>query len=222
MKQIQVTLDYILGKPLLIASKHSSALLSSVRGVVVSFTCTIQVTFKKMTTRVLLMRSLGIPFTGSSTFIRNRSIVTFNSESRIVRSLRLPHLLRHTSRSYVNRNGYLSYLKNNTNYTPIQQLPNLSSPFVTFQNRLFSSQSNDGSDDANNPSAGSTSSLGDPGEQDGTGPVIHSLPATMTVPETWPSVPIIAINRNPVFPRFIKIIEVTTKCNMFNHKFTQL
>lgn len=31
----------------------------------------------------------------------------------------------------------------------------------------------------------------------------------MTVPEHWPNLPVIAINRNPVFPRFIKIIEIT-------------
>lgn len=29
------------------------------------------------------------------------------------------------------------------------------------------------------------------------------------MPEVWPNVPIIAINRNPVFPRFIKLIEIT-------------
>lgn len=39
--------------------------------------------------------------------------------------------------------------------------------------------------------------------------MMHNLPATMAVPEIWPSVPVIAINRNPVFPRFIKIIEVS-------------
>ncbi|XP_054159563.1 lon protease homolog, mitochondrial-like [Oppia nitens] len=33
--------------------------------------------------------------------------------------------------------------------------------------------------------------------------------AAITVPEEWPEVPVIAINRNPVFPRFIKIIEIT-------------
>ncbi|XP_037082608.1 lon protease homolog, mitochondrial-like [Pollicipes pollicipes] len=33
----------------------------------------------------------------------------------------------------------------------------------------------------------------------------------MTVPEVWPNVPVIAINRNPVFPRFIKIVEITNK-----------
>ncbi|XP_012241044.1 lon protease homolog, mitochondrial isoform X1 [Bombus impatiens] len=36
-----------------------------------------------------------------------------------------------------------------------------------------------------------------------------SLPATVVVPEVWPHVPVIAINRNPVFPRFIKLIELS-------------
>ncbi|XP_015437175.1 PREDICTED: lon protease homolog, mitochondrial isoform X2 [Dufourea novaeangliae] len=36
-----------------------------------------------------------------------------------------------------------------------------------------------------------------------------SLPATVVVPEVWPHLPVIAINRNPVFPRFIKLIELT-------------
>ncbi|KAI4458075.1 lon protease [Holotrichia oblita] len=37
------------------------------------------------------------------------------------------------------------------------------------------------------------------------------LPATVAVPEVWPHVPVIAINRNIVFPRFLKLIEVTNK-----------
>lgn len=40
-------------------------------------------------------------------------------------------------------------------------------------------------------------------------PVTQSLPATMVVPEEWPHVPLIAINRTPVFPRFIKLLEVS-------------
>ncbi|GBP52819.1 Lon protease homolog, mitochondrial [Eumeta japonica] len=37
----------------------------------------------------------------------------------------------------------------------------------------------------------------------------NQLPATVAVPEVWPQVPVIAINRNPVFPRFIKLIEIS-------------
>merc|ERR1719427_1067170 len=32
--------------------------------------------------------------------------------------------------------------------------------------------------------------------------------SSITVPENFPNVPIIAVNRNPVFPRFIKMIEI--------------
>ncbi|XP_059621986.1 lon protease homolog, mitochondrial isoform X1 [Phlebotomus argentipes] len=35
------------------------------------------------------------------------------------------------------------------------------------------------------------------------------LPATVAIPEVWPHLPVIATRRNPVFPRFMKIIEVT-------------
>lgn len=38
----------------------------------------------------------------------------------------------------------------------------------------------------------------------------HShLPATVAVPDVWPHLPVIATRRNPVFPRFMKIIEVS-------------
>uniref|UniRef100_G1U2E4 Lon N-terminal domain-containing protein n=1 Tax=Oryctolagus cuniculus TaxID=9986 RepID=G1U2E4_RABIT len=39
------------------------------------------------------------------------------------------------------------------------------------------------------------------------GPVITAL-TPMTVPDVFPHLPLVAITRNPVFPRFIKIIEV--------------
>lgn len=174
-----------------------------------------------MTCRVLIMRSLGIPFKGSSNFIKSRSLVTVKTVSTEIKELKVPHSLRHSSRSYINRKGYFSILKYNPNFAPFHQLPKYPSPLVTVvQSRFFSSQSNDGSDDSNNnqPSSGNISSLGDPVEQEGSGPVIHSLPATMTVPETWPSVPVIAINRNPVFPRFIKIIEVIFHLNKLQIK----
>lgn len=33
--------------------------------------------------------------------------------------------------------------------------------------------------------------------------------STLQVPEFWPQLPVIAINRNPIFPKFIRIIEIT-------------
>ncbi|XP_008835152.1 lon protease homolog, mitochondrial [Nannospalax galili] len=44
----------------------------------------------------------------------------------------------------------------------------------------------------------------------GEGPVVTAL-APMTVPDVFPHLPLIAITRNPVFPRFIKIVEVKNK-----------
>jgi len=35
------------------------------------------------------------------------------------------------------------------------------------------------------------------------------VPSTVTVPDVWPVVPILAVNRHPVFPKFIKIIELS-------------
>lgn len=40
-------------------------------------------------------------------------------------------------------------------------------------------------------------------------PTPQILPAAMQVPEEFPYMPIVAISRNPVFPRFIKIVELS-------------
>lgn len=40
-------------------------------------------------------------------------------------------------------------------------------------------------------------------------PFSNQLPATVAIPEVWPHLPVIAAKRNPVFPRFMKILEVT-------------
>lgn len=42
----------------------------------------------------------------------------------------------------------------------------------------------------------------------GTSPLQSAL-STITIPEEFPFVPVIAINRNPVFPKFVKLIEIT-------------
>ncbi|KAK3925590.1 Lon protease-like protein, mitochondrial [Frankliniella fusca] len=73
-------------------------------------------------------------------------------------------------------------------------------PFLTATRALASAppSSSNGSDDGSAAVA----------EED-FGPITQSLPATVVVPEVWPNVPLIAINRNPVFPRFIKLIEIS-------------
>lgn len=46
---------------------------------------------------------------------------------------------------------------------------------------------------------------------------IHThLPATVAIPEVWPHLPCIATSRNPVFPRFMKILEVSS--NFAHHQ----
>lgn len=61
----------------------------------------------------------------------------------------------------------------------------------------------------------STGNKNDPPSDDGSDikdetPLFNQhLPATVAVPEVWPQVPVIAINRNPVFPRFIKLLEIS-------------
>lgn len=46
-------------------------------------------------------------------------------------------------------------------------------------------------------------------EAESTPEFIHThLPATVAIPEVWPYLPCIATSRNPVFPRFMKILEV--------------
>lgn len=49
---------------------------------------------------------------------------------------------------------------------------------------------------------------------------VHThLPATVAIPEVWPYLPCIATSRNPVFPRFMKILEVSSSLCFLVHKF---
>ncbi|XP_035785840.1 lon protease homolog, mitochondrial-like isoform X2 [Anopheles albimanus] len=68
-------------------------------------------------------------------------------------------------------------------------------PMMTFSKRSFCSAKND--DDPIDP----------PPEP----PVNYTnqLPATVAIPEVWPHLPVIATKRNPVFPKFMKILEIT-------------
>lgn len=70
-----------------------------------------------------------------------------------------------------------------------------SQPEVLSSTRFYA-KSTEGSDDDHNPT---------PAEES----FNPQLPATVAVPEVWPHVPVLAINKNIVFPRFIKLIELT-------------
>ncbi|XP_025717111.1 lon protease homolog, mitochondrial [Callorhinus ursinus] len=69
----------------------------------------------------------------------------------------------------------------------------------------FSSGEDASGSGAEDGAAGSGGSAGG-----GEGPIITAL-TPMTIPEVFPHLPLIAVTRNPVFPRFIKIIEVKNK-----------
>lgn len=68
--------------------------------------------------------------------------------------------------------------------------------------RYFSTKQGEGNDADHAP----------PPEDDGYN---TQLPATVAVPEVWPHLPVIAISRNIVFPRFIKLIEVSLPATSF-------
>lgn len=78
---------------------------------------------------------------------------------------------------------------------------------LVMQARMFVSSGSgadfSGEDDAESPAGEGSVGDGIPGN----GPQMTAL-TPMMVPEVFPNVPLIAVSRNPVFPRFIKIIEV--------------
>ncbi|XP_029004140.1 lon protease homolog, mitochondrial [Betta splendens] len=69
-----------------------------------------------------------------------------------------------------------------------------------------------GEDGGDSASSGGDESGGDEGATYGAPQMTALTP--MMVPEVFPNVPLIAVSRNPVFPRFIKIIEVKNKVLM--------
>lgn len=94
-----------------------------------------------------------------------------------------------------------------------RQLLQLASPVHSDQRRLYGNKSSgagfSGEDGSESNSSGGDESGGDGGTPYNS-PQMTAL-TTMLVPEVFPNVPLIAVNRNPVFPRFIKIIEVKNK-----------
>uniref|UniRef100_A0A3B5AKJ8 Lon protease homolog, mitochondrial n=1 Tax=Stegastes partitus TaxID=144197 RepID=A0A3B5AKJ8_9TELE len=70
-----------------------------------------------------------------------------------------------------------------------------------------------GEDGADSSGSGGEESGGDGGGVPYNGAQMTAL-TPMMVPEVFPNVPLIAVSRNPVFPRFIKIIEVKNKALM--------
>ncbi|XP_060933630.1 lon protease homolog, mitochondrial [Limanda limanda] len=88
-------------------------------------------------------------------------------------------------------------------------------PFMV-QDRMFGNRASgagfSGEDGGESAGSGGEESGGDGGVPY-SGPQMTAL-TPMMVPEVFPNVPLIAVSRNPVFPRFIKIIEVKNKALM--------
>uniref|UniRef100_A0A7N6B5I2 Lon protease homolog, mitochondrial n=1 Tax=Anabas testudineus TaxID=64144 RepID=A0A7N6B5I2_ANATE len=86
------------------------------------------------------------------------------------------------------------------------------SRLYVIQNRTFGNRASSagfpGEDGGDSAGSGGEESGGDEGA-----PQMTAL-TPMMVPEVFPNVPLIAVSRNPVFPRFIKIIEVKNKVLM--------
>ncbi|KAM7012970.1 lon protease homolog, mitochondrial [Tautogolabrus adspersus] len=91
-------------------------------------------------------------------------------------------------------------------------LTSYSRPYM-IQDRMFGNRASgagfSGEDGGDSAGSGGEESGGDGGVPYN-GPQMTAL-TTMLVPEVFPNVPLIAVSRNPVFPRFIKIIEVKNK-----------
>lgn len=79
---------------------------------------------------------------------------------------------------------------------PQQQLFQRVSPSTVVSARHFADSKHDSDDEIEEELVGET-------------PVQTHLPATVAIPEVWPHLPLIATRRNPVFPRFMKILEVS-------------
>lgn len=91
-------------------------------------------------------------------------------------------------------------------YIPVRARPRWG--YTAASGRFFST-TRLGNDDGSGDDEGKQPKQGTGRENSDEYSTHHSLPATVVVPEVWPHLPLIAVNRNPVFPRFIKLIEVS-------------
>ena len=104
------------------------------------------------------------------------------------------------------------------------KLPHYSSKIVTppfassfsTSSQFWSSSKNDGEDD-DEKSLSNLAAIENLDESPGTTTIVDipqslgggpGVPMTPQIPDNWPIIPVIAINKHPVFPKFIKIVEV--------------
>ncbi|KAK7071168.1 Lon protease mitochondrial [Halocaridina rubra] len=149
----------------------------------------------------------------SSASISQFGIVKYGHyHDKVAKAMCDEHVMR--TRALISR-SLTSHLDNSRTFSPsfwnATYQPFLSNGDFSHRTKLlvrsYCSQHGEGNDSANSGGHQGGGSKGDSED----GPIMMNLPATMSVPEVWPNVPVIAISRNPVFPRFIKIVEVSDK-----------
>ena len=145
-------------------------------------------------------------------FLKNKiRVPSANARSSGTRKLNIhPSKWLHQHRlplSFVKRAPGLSVLSSGSNvYRLNQSNALLSQSSLTFasQVRAYSSSADQGSDDEAESDPPTV-------EPETVSETIYPMGAltSMAVPEVFPNVPVIAISRNPVFPLFVKMIEVS-------------
>lgn len=150
--------------------------------------------------------------TNTHQHVQNISLTPFNSPVRFVS--------RYTS-TVKNKSDILCYTlrrKDNAVRHLASLIPYSSKSQLLNANKIYFLQTASYCSGKKDDDATSSSNNDDGGDSDGPSdtdqPVVqpYAKPmgalTPMTVPEVWPIVPVIAVSRNPVFPKFIKIVEV--------------
>lgn len=124
--------------------------------------------------------------------LQSSSSSSFLATTSRLKAARILATVQHTTQSSIVSSSHRSFLTK----------PN-SSSFLSI--RHFSSSVND---DNPEDEGGETTEMPQPPPVTG-GPLNSSALSPINIPEYFPIVPVIAINRNPVFPKFVKLIEIT-------------
>jgi len=166
-------------------------------------------THAKLLTR--LNQSIGLT--------RSRHLLAFNSSQKTSQPIWVQNEL--TKRDYTSLTNTCDALHRHGRL--FSHLQHKNSSFLTFQSSLHTSvmrlqNQNEPPDDFNsNSSSSGGNNNDDPNDSDlppmGSPPPIPTMNALapIQIPDFYPKVPIVAVSRNPLFPRFVKMLEITNK-----------
>jgi hypothetical protein len=153
---------------------------------------------------------------------RSRHLLALNASQNTSHAIRVQNEL--TKRDYTSLTASSDALHTHGRLFSRMQLKN--SPFLSFQSSLHTSvirlqNQNEPPDDFNSNSSSSGGSNNnnndDPSDSDlppmGSPPPVPTMNALapIQIPDFYPKVPIVAVSRNPLFPRFVKMLEITNK-----------